>query len=100
MHNILDIAAANLTVANNDNPAAPALEDVVDEALPDSMVDNLIDAFAADSSAPIMNDNASDSSGYLVELINQSVSNSSDFATIHVDPFGSQFNDMATTNNG
>ena len=101
MHSILDLAAANVTVASNDNPAAPALENVVDEALPDTMVDRLIDAFEGDDGAPVISsDSGSDSSGYLVELINQSVSNSSDLVTINVDPFGSQFNDMATANNG
>jgi hypothetical protein len=101
MHNILDLAAAGLTVASNDNPVQLAIENVVDEALPDSMIDRLVEAFEADADAPVVSgDSASDSSGYLVELINQSVSSSPDFATIHIDPFGSQYNDMANTNNG
>lgn len=101
MHNILDLAAAGLTAASNDNPVELAIENVVDEALPDTMIDRLVEAFEADADAPVVGAaSASDSSGYLVELINQSVSSSPDFATIHVDPFGSQYNDMTTTNNG
>lgn len=101
MHNILDLAAAGLAAASNDNPVELAIENVVDEALPDTMIDRLVEAFEADADAPVVSAaSASDSSGYLVELINQSVSSSPDFATIHVDPFGSQYNDMTTTNNG
>jgi VCBS repeat-containing protein len=101
LHNILDLAAASLTDGSNDNPARLAIENVVDEALPDSMIDRLVEAFEADLEVPVISgEGVADSSGYLVELINQSVSNSRDSVNIHVDPFGSQFHDMATINNG
>jgi VCBS repeat-containing protein len=101
MHDILDMAAAGLAAASNDNIAKLAIEDVVNEAMPDTMVDRLVEAFETDAGPPaIGGDAGADSSGYLVELINQSVSNSSDLATIHVDPFGSQLHDMTSTNNG
>ena len=101
MHNILDMAAAGVAAASNDNGFKPALEDVVNEALPDTMVDRLVDAFESDVGPPaIGGDAGADSSGYLVELINQTVSSSPDFATVHVDPFGSQLYDMTSTNNG
>ncbi len=101
MHNILDLAAAGVTAASNDNAVKPALEDVVNEALPDTMVDRLVEAFEGDDGAPVISsDSGSDSSGYLVELINQSVTNSSDIVTINSDPFGSAFHDMTATNSG
>jgi hypothetical protein len=53
MHHLLDMMALAPTIIANDNPATPVLiDDAVRQAMPDLMVDQLIDAFTADTGSP------------------------------------------------
>ena len=100
LQNILDIAAANVKPASNDNLATTTVEDVVRGAMPDNMVDRLIEAFDADLGEPSVGSGIADNAGYLLQVINQSVTEFQDHSGIGIAPASPTFQDMMTLHNG
>ena len=100
MHSMLDMAAADVKPASNDNLATTTLDDVVRGAMPDNMVDRLIEAFDADLGEPSVGSGIADNAGYLLQVINQSVTNFQAHSGIGIEPAGPTFQDMMALNNG
>ena len=101
MHNMLDMAAFAPSMSANDNPAIPmSAGDAIRGAMPDMMMDRLIESFDGDLGPTASSGGgASDNSDYLLDLINQNVSGSQDFARINVDPMGLSMQDVMALNN-
>ena len=99
LQNILDMAAANVKPASNDNLATTTLDALVRGAMPDNMVDRLIEAFDADLGAPSVGGGMADNAGYLLQVINQSVTNFHDHSGIGIEPAGPTFQDMMALHN-
>jgi VCBS repeat-containing protein len=101
MHNVLDMAAFGMPTGANDNPAAQmAAGDVIRNAMPDIMMDRLVDSFSGDvgsSGDSIVRDVAG--ADALRGMLDVTI-DSTHFSPINnTDLLGSQQYEMATANN-
>ena len=99
MHNMLDIAAFSPAVAVNDNPATP-VDDAIRNAMPDLMVDRLIDAFTdnlIETTGNIQKGGA-DTHDLLAGVLDSAIDAFHSPMLDHVDIFGSQMQELASNN--
>jgi hypothetical protein len=102
MHSMLDIAAFSTSADAGENAALlPPIEDALREAMPDLMVDRLIDAFTADLGAPA-NDvgGGANDSALLAGMLSQGVDAFQFAALASNDLSGTHHYDMAMISNG
>jgi VCBS repeat-containing protein len=102
MHSMLDMAAFPVPVETGENAAGPLpTEDAVREAMPDLMVDRLIDAFTAKAGTPA-NDvgEAAGDSELLAGMLDQGIDAFHISAMTNNDISGSHQYDMASINHG
>ncbi|MBL0925740.1 MAG: hypothetical protein IBJ12_14905, partial [Sphingomonadaceae bacterium] len=101
MQHALDLAAFGTPAGANDNPAIPVdAGDVIRNALPDIMMDRLVDSFSGDVGSP--GDSGADNvaaADALRGMLDVTI-DSTHFSTMNnTDLLGSQQYEMATTNN-
>ena len=100
MHSMLDIAAFTPSVDGGDKAAlALPVEDAVRQAMPDLMVDRLIDAFTDDVGKPA-NDASGGDQDVLAGILNQGIDAFHISLMTNNDISGSHQYDMATTSHG
>lgn len=101
MHNVLDMAAFGMPTGANDNPAAQmAAGDVIRNAMPDIMMDRLVDSFSGDVGSTgdsiVANGAGADALRGMLDI----TIDSTHFSVINnTDLMGSQQYEMATANN-
>lgn len=102
MHSMLDIAAFTISPDISQNSGIPLpIEDAVREAMPDLMVDRLIDAFANDVGTPASDaGHGAGDSELLAGMLNQGVDAFHISAMAGNDISGSHQYDMATISHG
>jgi hypothetical protein len=102
MHSMLDIAAFSASAGAGENAALPLpIEDTLREAMPDLMVDRLIDTFTAALGAPA-NDvgGGANDSALLAGILSQGVDAFQLAALASNDLSGAHHYDMAMISNG
>ena len=102
MHSMLDIAAlAPAPVANDNGAIELPVEDAVRQAMPDLMVDRLIDAFAAEPGTPAndVGGGAIDGDRLLAGMLDQGIDAFHISTVSNTDILGSHHYDMSTSNN-
>jgi hypothetical protein len=101
MHHVLDIAAFGVPVGANDNSAIPtAAGDVIRNAMPDIMMDRLVDSFSGDvgSSGDSIVANAAGTDA-LHGMLDQMIDTAHLSPIGNTDLLGSQQYEMATSTN-
>ncbi|HEV7233196.1 MAG TPA: DUF5801 repeats-in-toxin domain-containing protein, partial [Sphingorhabdus sp.] len=100
LHNILDIAAASPSgpVAVDSN--APDLGQIVEQAMPDGVVDRMLDALTGEREASVLTaGGAIENNGFLLDIIEQDAGRTHDFAFNNITILGQQHQDMTTVTN-